>query len=362
MATLSVQEAMGLKVDREAVATLVLPQLWAMSIGPCKFYFCFIYIYIFLNISLVLNVEQFQRFMAVIKKLGDRVEKEHDQFLRDSQRIEDRSATATNGSLDLTPRGGMNFETLVGGAGVAGSINADTELNGNWEDDVWGSILSSNSEVTQSPSITPATFTSSMSSQSQPTTQSLPSSPRIGTSIGAAPSSRTLTSRSTTGSNGLLPVGSSIAPPPLSSSTFPSTSSYSISPPPAQNARSKYQGSLLSAQGTKQSTLQPPQRSTLPKPNYNISLSDVTTNASQQPPPLSAPFMTSPSQMIPLHTSSPIGSALSTTPLVSPPTFSPRPGMGDILTPLKPQRTSLSGVGTKTQTSKDILSDFDPLA
>jgi hypothetical protein len=36
MATLSVQEAMGLRVDREAVATLVLPQLWSMSIGPCK--------------------------------------------------------------------------------------------------------------------------------------------------------------------------------------------------------------------------------------------------------------------------------------------------------------------------------------
>jgi len=101
----------------------------------------------FSNTSTVLNVEQFQRFMAVIKKLGDRVEKEHDQFLRDSQRIEDRSATAINGSLDgLTTRGGMDFETLVGGTG-AGSIKADTELNGNWEDDVWGSILSSNSEV-----------------------------------------------------------------------------------------------------------------------------------------------------------------------------------------------------------------------
>lgn len=36
MATLSVQEAMGLKVDREAVATLVLPQLWSMSMGPRK--------------------------------------------------------------------------------------------------------------------------------------------------------------------------------------------------------------------------------------------------------------------------------------------------------------------------------------
>jgi SCY1-like protein 2 len=80
--------------------------------------------------------------MAVIKKLGDRVEKEHNQFLRDSQRIEDRSATASNGPMDgLTARGGMDFETLVGGSGAT-SIKADTELNGNWEDDVWGSILS----------------------------------------------------------------------------------------------------------------------------------------------------------------------------------------------------------------------------
>lgn len=37
MATLAVQEATGMKVDREAVATLVLPQLWAMSMGPCKY-------------------------------------------------------------------------------------------------------------------------------------------------------------------------------------------------------------------------------------------------------------------------------------------------------------------------------------
>ena len=36
MATLAVHEAMGAKVDREAIATLVLPQLWAMSMGPCE--------------------------------------------------------------------------------------------------------------------------------------------------------------------------------------------------------------------------------------------------------------------------------------------------------------------------------------
>ena len=34
MATLLVQEAMGFKVDREAVAMAVLPQLWQMAMGP----------------------------------------------------------------------------------------------------------------------------------------------------------------------------------------------------------------------------------------------------------------------------------------------------------------------------------------
>lgn len=34
MATLLVQEAMGFKVEREAVAVAVLPQLWQMAMGP----------------------------------------------------------------------------------------------------------------------------------------------------------------------------------------------------------------------------------------------------------------------------------------------------------------------------------------
>lgn len=37
LATLNVHETMGQKVDREAVATLVLPQLWTMSMGPRQF-------------------------------------------------------------------------------------------------------------------------------------------------------------------------------------------------------------------------------------------------------------------------------------------------------------------------------------
>lgn len=66
MATLAVHEAMGMKVDREAVAGLVLPQLWMMSMGPCTFDTA-----AWLKLlkadrfnAIVLNVDQFNKFMA----------------------------------------------------------------------------------------------------------------------------------------------------------------------------------------------------------------------------------------------------------------------------------------------------------
>ncbi|KAI0295520.1 kinase-like domain-containing protein [Russula brevipes] len=313
-------------VDRDAVATLVLPQLWAMSIGPCKFF----------SLSCVRTL--LNRFMAVIKKLGDRVEKEHNQFLRDSQRLEDRSATAVNGA------GGVDFETLVGGAGTA-TIKADGELSGDWEDDVWGSILSSG---TESPSVSQTAFLSPTPAPApSQSTQSLPSSPRIGTSLPMS-----LASRTNTGGNGLRVAGSIGAPPPASSS-LASTSSRTMSPP-AQNVQPKYQGSPLSSQ----SSPQQPQRISLSKPNYNVSFSDIVAGPSQQTPS-NAPFMMPTVQINPPR--APTGSALAA-PAV-PLAFAPRQGMGDILMPLKPQhRPSLSGVGTNKQAPKDILNDFDPLA
>lgn len=92
----------------------------------------------------MLTVSQFKRFMEVIKKLGDRVEKEHDQYLRDSQRLEDRS-TATNGVSAPTLGGGVDFETLV--AGGTATVKADTVIDSTqkgWDDDVWGSIFNEN--------------------------------------------------------------------------------------------------------------------------------------------------------------------------------------------------------------------------
>lgn len=135
MATLAVQEAMGLKVDREAVATLVLPQLWAMSMGP------------------LLTVSQFKRFMDVIKTLGERVEKEHDRYLRDSQRIEDRSALHGRANLSSDTGGGaVDFESLVGNHGTAAvKTHSTSDSSTNWENDVWGSIFSSGSGVSGFP-------------------------------------------------------------------------------------------------------------------------------------------------------------------------------------------------------------------
>lgn len=83
--------------------------------------------------------------MLVIKKLGDRVEKEHDQFLRDSQRLEDRSAMAVNGaSSSKNYMGNVDFASLVGRANDA-TIKEDAviDVNKSWDDDVWGSIFNS---------------------------------------------------------------------------------------------------------------------------------------------------------------------------------------------------------------------------
>lgn len=86
--------------------------------------------------------------MTVIKQLGERVEREHDQFLRDAQRIEDRSTMTTNGSNGALPAVTVDFESLVGKEGIGGGINSvnpqGTGSNNNsasWDDDVWGSIF-----------------------------------------------------------------------------------------------------------------------------------------------------------------------------------------------------------------------------
>ncbi|KAE8540149.1 hypothetical protein D1P53_004087 [Cryptococcus gattii VGV] len=140
MATLAVHEAMGAKVDREATATLVLPQLWSMSMGP------------------LLNAEQFGKFMAVIKTLGARVEAEHTKHLRDVHLIEAQTASlaaANAAALNAGSFGGVgqsngdgggdvDFEALVrrngSGMGSSGSVVPIVGVTGvtdPWDDEGW---------------------------------------------------------------------------------------------------------------------------------------------------------------------------------------------------------------------------------
>ena len=94
--------------------------------------------------------------MSVIKKLAERVEREHNQFLRDSQRIEDKSSIQVNGGAAKAVSGPVDFESLVGGANGA-TVKADTALDGdtNWDDDVWGSILAPSADVRSSSLFVP---------------------------------------------------------------------------------------------------------------------------------------------------------------------------------------------------------------
>jgi len=296
MATLNVQEAMGLKVDREAVATLVLPQLWAMSMGP------------------LLNLDQFQRFMVVIRKLGNRVEEEHKQFLRDSQRLEDRSATA-NGASGTQPAGGVDFASLVGranGATVKADTNADASTS--WDDDPWASILNDNAPPIQTPPALPATSTAANAIYQ---THSLPSSPQQST-FQARPSRL-----------GASPVTSSsfsFPSPPVQPQrpSFTPTSSSSLS---TISATPSIKPGFSQTAYTPQANL-PTQQP--PKPNYNITL------------PTSPP--------IPNFATPPIG--------FSSPAMATPSAMSSLLAPSKPSQPSWSA----KKPSKDSWEDFDPLA
>ncbi|KAF8721907.1 hypothetical protein AX14_010117, partial [Amanita brunnescens Koide BX004] len=174
--------------------------------------------------------------MSVIRRLGERVEKEHDQFLRDAQRIEDRSALAVNGS-NTQSFGTVDFENLIGSSGGI-TVKADTMTeNKSWEDNVWGSIFDDN------PLKNPTPLASPMPPPSHVPLESKSETPQLG--LGAR-TSWTL-------------------PPPL---------------PPPSNLRSS---SLDMAKSQPTSVNRPPpQRAPSAKPNYNISLSTTpippTTN------------------------------------------------------------------------------------
>ncbi|KIJ44257.1 hypothetical protein M422DRAFT_228299 [Sphaerobolus stellatus SS14] len=290
--TLAVQEAMGMKVDREAVATLVLPQLWAMSMGP------------------LINIDQFQRFMNVIRKLGDRVEKEHTQFLKDSQRIEDRSGINGSSSVPTSTQTGADFESLVGGASATatgsriGTVPSGTG-GSSFEDDIWGSILAST--PVQSPSPAPSHVVQrSMSAMTPPPTQlySSPSTP--------------------------VPSTAAKSPTPLRNQLPTMTSTSFNAHPPFQRNNN-------------------PQPPSISQPNYNFNLGGSPLQPMQPTPPTIPQQSQIPNYNIQLPPANFINQPLNPASLNS------------VLSPNVVHRPSPGNLTTQ-KPGKDAWGDFDPLS
>ncbi|KAI9008823.1 kinase-like domain-containing protein [Phycomyces nitens] len=103
LATLAVYDEMGNHLDKEIVATEILPQLWKMSFGP------------------LLNVDQFKKFMKTIRELTTRVEEAHTRHLQEVKSLEAQTQNVSGNSISANSgnqAGGdetVSFESLVQG-------------------------------------------------------------------------------------------------------------------------------------------------------------------------------------------------------------------------------------------------------
>ena len=107
MATLKVFKQVGEVADSDYLATDVLPTLWTLSLGP------------------LLSLQQFKAFMALIKRLSDRIEREHIKKLQEIG----SASTSTVGS-SVSARGGRPGADGLNGLGVQEEADFETLVSG----------------------------------------------------------------------------------------------------------------------------------------------------------------------------------------------------------------------------------------
>jgi SCY1-like protein 2 len=117
MAALRVFQQVGEVADSDFLAMDVLPILWSMSLGP------------------LLNLQQFQAFMTLIKGLGSKIEREQVRKLQELSSSNatvglgstgrNRVASGAGGANGLTNGEEPDFETLVSGRRPAAQGNDD---------------------------------------------------------------------------------------------------------------------------------------------------------------------------------------------------------------------------------------------
>uniref|UniRef100_A0A0K3CTW3 BY PROTMAP: gi/342319027/gb/EGU10979.1/ Other/SCY1 protein kinase [Rhodotorula glutinis ATCC 204091] n=1 Tax=Rhodotorula toruloides TaxID=5286 RepID=A0A0K3CTW3_RHOTO len=372
IATLAVHEEMGKKCEVEAIATLILPQLWAMSIGP------------------LLNDDQFAKFMSVIKKLSTRVEDEHMKHLAELKRLEESSgATPLNGPAN-TGTGAIqaanvtDFESLV-----RGNVNGQ-KVNG-----LGGRGSQVDIFADDSPAMTPTPTGNAFNSPPLP---ALPtSSPPFASTSTFAPSAQparpvasSRLSTSSVSASGRSPLGARTVPSAsFNNSAFPSPPAVPASPAlsTANPARTP-SASLKSFAPLQPGPARTPSASSLSastssasysQPNYNLSLSTTpsagglpalqpttsslygSSSSAQPTPPVQwnrvPPLAPSPSPLTPSAAFSPPLQPTSKLSSPLPPGYHPSATMQ----PLQAQRPGGASQGNKPAMDFGAWADLDPL-
>ncbi|KAJ5714988.1 uncharacterized protein N7483_012169 [Penicillium malachiteum] len=139
MAALKVFREVGKIVDTDFLALELLPVLWSFSLGP------------------LLNLQQFNEFMTLIKSLSTKIEKEQTRKLQELSSGGDSggfqngtngfSKSATDLTTSDTDNARTNFERLVLGKSAAPAAGNDMDMWGNME---------SEPAASKRPSISPA--------------------------------------------------------------------------------------------------------------------------------------------------------------------------------------------------------------
>ncbi|GAC96470.1 likely protein kinase [Pseudozyma hubeiensis SY62] len=364
IATLAVHESMATKVDRETLATAIIPQLWVMSMGP------------------MLNAEQFGRFMKAIKEMSGRVEKEHSAHLKDVKRMQDHTDSYT-GEGGVTTAGGSGGG--VTGIGAGGEIDfatlvGQTKTAGGGEkkvvDDPFGLAddfagLGSGGASTGSFAVA-SDVSPAVSNVHTPIGGLTPThTGRSGSAFPSSSSSKINGSSLRTVSTPTAAAPPSLAPPPsysrptTLSATSSSTSITTASPSTTTSAATPSWSNLLQPSSTSSSssssTPSLPPSNTTGGPNYNITLAPATGSNWSTPAPSTAnssmfgapPAIEPAPTMMAAPTLTPAAAASGASS-----SGGPQGWGGSVLQPTnKPTLSSAA----KSQ-SKDAWKDFDPFA
>lgn len=281
MAALGVFKQVGKIADAEFLAIDVLPMLWSFSLGP------------------LLNLDQFQEFMSLIKTLSSKIEQEQIRKLRELSSNSNEIAS-TSKPNDILGAGSSNGVYDSNGAGGAGENDFERLVLGKSRgagDDMLGESLRpqpqrattsgaaapvfswSTPALTPSPNTNSRAITPDQTLNSFPTLQPKPKA-AIDNPNAAFGSFNTLTPAqppspwSFHGTSVPPPQQFqsqptfALPPPPTSTSTF---STFSIAPPPTQTQRSyaqpNYGGGLG---GVNQSRPAPANTTQTPQPKTGL--------------------------------------------------------------------------------------------